>query len=155
VVVVGSVASGVAIPFNAFYSASKAALTRYTEALRQEVRHLGVRVALVEPGDVRTGFWDVARVAPPRVPAYAGLRERVLASLPSLLAGAIDPAEVAAAIEEAAMSDVPAPVYRVGASARRVPWMRALMPAAMFERGLRRRFGIEGMEAPGSATIPA
>jgi NAD(P)-dependent dehydrogenase (short-subunit alcohol dehydrogenase family) len=143
VVVVGSIAAGVAIPLNAFYAASKAALARYTEALRLEVRHLGVRVALVEPGDVRTRFWDDARVVPPVVPAYAELRRRVLDALGPALAGALDPAEVAAAVVEAAVAEAPAPVYRVGAMTRRMPWMRALMPATVFEGGLRRRFGLD------------
>jgi NAD(P)-dependent dehydrogenase (short-subunit alcohol dehydrogenase family) len=147
VVVVGSVAAGVTIPLNAFYAASKAALTRYTEGLRHEVRHLGVRVALVEPGDVRTRLWDDGRVVPPRIPAYAALRERVLAGIGPLRASAITPGEVAAAIVEAAEAEAPEPVYRVGAMARRLPWMRVLMPAWVFEEGLRRRFGIAGMEA--------
>ena len=76
VVFVGSVAASVAIPLNAYYAASKAALARYSEALRQEVQHLGVRVTLVEPGDVRTRFWESARVVPSQIPAYASLRAR-------------------------------------------------------------------------------
>lgn len=147
VVLVGSIAASVAIPLNAFYAASKAALARYAEALRQETRHLGVRVALVEPGDVRTRFWESARLVRARIPAYAPVRERVLAALQPLLAGAIDPGEVASAVVLAASADAPAPVYRVGSSARRIPWMRALMPAGSFEQGLRRRFGLADLGA--------
>jgi 3-oxoacyl-[acyl-carrier protein] reductase len=40
----------------AAYCASKAALNAFTEALMQEVRQDGVRVAAVLPGSVRTGF---------------------------------------------------------------------------------------------------
>ena len=40
----------------AAYCASKAALNAFTEALMQEVRHDGIRVACVMPGSVRTGF---------------------------------------------------------------------------------------------------
>jgi NAD(P)-dependent dehydrogenase (short-subunit alcohol dehydrogenase family) len=40
----------------AAYCASKAALNAFSEALMQEVRHDGVRVAYVLPGSVRTGF---------------------------------------------------------------------------------------------------
>ena len=40
----------------AAYCASKAGLNAFSEALMQEVRHDGIRVAYVMPGSVRTGF---------------------------------------------------------------------------------------------------
>lgn len=40
----------------AAYCASKAALNAFSEALMQEVRHDGIRVAYVLPGSVNTGF---------------------------------------------------------------------------------------------------
>ncbi|MPY89215.1 MAG: SDR family oxidoreductase [Luteitalea sp.] len=40
----------------AAYCASKAGLDAFTEALMQEVRYDGIRVAVVAPGSVRTGF---------------------------------------------------------------------------------------------------
>ena len=56
IVNMSSVAGVLSIPFQAMYSASKAALEAMTQALRLEVRGMGVRVTLVEPGDTRTGF---------------------------------------------------------------------------------------------------
>jgi NAD(P)-dependent dehydrogenase (short-subunit alcohol dehydrogenase family) len=44
------------LPFQSFYSASKFALEGFTESLRHEVGGYGIRVVLVEPGDVKTGF---------------------------------------------------------------------------------------------------
>ncbi|MEO3888742.1 hypothetical protein [Nonomuraea sp. B5E05] len=41
-------AAWVGEPGEGFYAASKAALARYSEALRHEVWHLGIHVALVE-----------------------------------------------------------------------------------------------------------
>ncbi|GAB3504725.1 SDR family oxidoreductase [Amycolatopsis cihanbeyliensis] len=58
---VGSLAAWVGEPGEGFYAASKAALARYTEALRQEVWHLGIAVSLVEPGAFRTGRCAAAR----------------------------------------------------------------------------------------------
>ena len=40
------------------YGATKAGLAYWSYALRREVGHLGVRVCLVEPGPVRTEFFD-------------------------------------------------------------------------------------------------
>jgi NAD(P)-dependent dehydrogenase (short-subunit alcohol dehydrogenase family) len=53
---ISSLASTNPFPEAAAYCASKAALNAFTEALMQEVRHDGIRVACVLPGSVRTGF---------------------------------------------------------------------------------------------------
>ena len=53
---VSSVAGALAIPFQAFYSASKAAMNSLVLALANEVRPFGIRVLAVMPGDVKTGF---------------------------------------------------------------------------------------------------
>jgi len=57
VVNVSSMAGRVVGPLFAPYSASKHALEATSDALRREVRRLGVRVVVVEPGVVRTGIW--------------------------------------------------------------------------------------------------
>lgn len=56
IVIVSSVAGAIAIPFQTFYSASKAALNAYAIALANEVRPFGVTVTAVMPGDISTGF---------------------------------------------------------------------------------------------------
>jgi len=53
---IGSVASIIPIPYQAFYSAAKAALDAYSEALSMEVAGFGIKVCVIEPGDTRTGF---------------------------------------------------------------------------------------------------
>jgi short-subunit dehydrogenase len=52
----GSLAGLVPIPFQAFYSSSKYAVESFTEALRIELAPFGIKVALIEPGDFKTGF---------------------------------------------------------------------------------------------------
>ena len=51
-----SVAGVLPIPFQTWYSVSKAAVNAYTQAVDNEVRPYGVRVCAVMPGDMRTGF---------------------------------------------------------------------------------------------------
>lgn len=58
IVNLSSVAAVTPIPFQAFYSASKAAINAYTMALANEVRPYGVSVCAVMPGDAATGFTD-------------------------------------------------------------------------------------------------
>jgi short-subunit dehydrogenase len=57
IVLIGSAAAFHPLPFAASYSASKAGLARYAEALRIGVAKHGVRVTLVSPGfiDTRAG----------------------------------------------------------------------------------------------------
>ncbi len=61
IVIVSSVAGAIPIPFQTYYSATKAAINAYTSALSNEVRPYGVTVTAVMPGDIATGFTD-ARV---------------------------------------------------------------------------------------------
>lgn len=51
-----SVASVTPIPYQAFYSAAKAAINSVVMALRNELKGTGIRVAAVLPGDVKTDF---------------------------------------------------------------------------------------------------
>jgi short-subunit dehydrogenase len=53
---IGSVAGDFPIPFQTYYSASKAALETYSLALANELRPLGVRVTVVKPGDTKSNF---------------------------------------------------------------------------------------------------
>ncbi len=58
VVVVLSLAAVRAIPFEAYYAASKAAAARWLETLAFEARNDGVMVKRLSPGFVDTGFLD-------------------------------------------------------------------------------------------------
>ena len=56
IVSLSSVAAPIPIPFQAYYSASKAAINAYSMALANEVRPFGVSVCTIQPGDIKTGF---------------------------------------------------------------------------------------------------
>ena len=56
IVNLSSVAGAIPIPFQPYYSASKAAINSYTMALANEVKPFGIQVCCVQPGDIRTGF---------------------------------------------------------------------------------------------------
>lgn len=60
IVVIGSVVGRNVSPFSAVYGSTKFAVHGMTEALRREVAGLGVRVSLVEPGIVVSGFQAIA-----------------------------------------------------------------------------------------------
>lgn len=56
ILLVGSIASHFSIPFQSFYSASKAALNDFALALRTEVAPWSITVGCLLPGDVKTAF---------------------------------------------------------------------------------------------------
>lgn len=53
---ISSVAGFLSIPYQAFYSVSKYGVEAYSRALRCEVAQFGIDVAMVQPGDTKTGF---------------------------------------------------------------------------------------------------
>lgn len=53
---VSSVAAKLALPFQAMYSATKAAVSSLTEALRAEVKPFNIKVTSILPGDVASEF---------------------------------------------------------------------------------------------------
>jgi short-subunit dehydrogenase len=57
---VASTAGMQPMPYSAGYSAAKAYVLTFSEALHQELRGLGVTVTALAPGPVSTEFWDVA-----------------------------------------------------------------------------------------------
>lgn len=60
IVIIGSVVGRHISPFSAAYGASKFAVHALAESLRREVGPKGVRVSLVEPGAVLSGFQSAA-----------------------------------------------------------------------------------------------
>jgi len=53
---IGSVAGELAIPFQTFYSMTKASIQLYTEGLANELKPFGIKVSCVLPGDTKTDF---------------------------------------------------------------------------------------------------
>jgi uncharacterized protein len=57
---VGSTAGMQPMPYSAGYSAAKAYILTFSEALHQELRDRGVTVTVLAPGPVETDFWQIA-----------------------------------------------------------------------------------------------
>lgn len=58
IVNLSSIAGALSLPYQAWYSISKAAVLAFSEALRNEVRQFGIYVIAILPGDIKTGFTD-------------------------------------------------------------------------------------------------
>jgi short-subunit dehydrogenase len=71
IVLVGSLAGILAIPFQTHYSATKYAIEGLTEGLRQELHGFGIKVSAVRPGDIRTNFNDATQKFLPEDSPYS------------------------------------------------------------------------------------
>ena len=74
-----SVAAPIAIPFQAYYSASKAAVRTYSLALQSEVKPYGIEICCIMPGDIATGFTAARRKNPAGDELYNGRISRSVA----------------------------------------------------------------------------
>lgn len=145
IVNVGSIGGDVALPFQGFYSASKAALVAYSAALRMEVAPFGVQVTLVAPGDFRTGFTSarvVAQGAQAAESAYGARATRAIAAMGRDEQEGADPRAVGELIVRLVETKRPRAIYTVGAAVQRAaPLLRRLMPARVFERIIASHYG--------------
>ena len=78
IVLVSSLGGVIALPFQAFYSASKFALEGFGEALAYEVAPFGIDVTLVQPGNIKTEFTAVRKVLDDSGGAYAAAAQKAI-----------------------------------------------------------------------------
>ncbi len=131
------------LPFVGFYSASKFAVEGYTEALRHEVKPFNIRVSLVEPGSIKTQFWQNQQDASGKISDYDPWRQGLVEVREQFMQKAIEPTAVAEAILRIIESKSPRLRYAVGSDAARIARMQRLLPEAMFEKGMRRTLGLD------------
>jgi NAD(P)-dependent dehydrogenase (short-subunit alcohol dehydrogenase family) len=146
---ISSVLGLVPAPYFASYAATKHAIEGYSESVDHEVRELGVRVLLVEPGYTRTGL--VANVMQPDapLPVYAEQRHVLDGLIAREIAEGDDPATVAKSIVAAATDAKPKLRYTAGSTARRISILRRFVPAWAFDRQIRKlnRLPARGFDA--------
>jgi NADP-dependent 3-hydroxy acid dehydrogenase YdfG len=58
---IGSFAGKLVVPVNGVYSATKFALEAINDAMRLELQLFGIRVILIEPGNIRTNFMETSQ----------------------------------------------------------------------------------------------
>ena len=74
-----SIAGILPIPFQLWYSVSKASIAAYALALQNEIRPYGITVCAILPGDISSGFTDARKKSSAGDDAYAGRIARSVA----------------------------------------------------------------------------
>lgn len=146
VVNIGSVSGVLVTPFAGAYCASKAAVHALSDALRMELAPFGIRVMEVQPGAIDTHFGKNASAQAEQLiaedspwwPVRDGIRARANASQDN-------PTPVVAcakAVFDAALKNRPPALLRVGNGSRAMPLLAALLPRALLQKILMKRFGL-------------
>ena len=129
IVLISSVAAPIAIPFQSFYSASKAAISSLTLALRNEVKPFGVKVCAVLPGDVKTGFTAARRKSLAGADVYGKALEHAVAVMEHDEQSGMPPVRIAKAVLRAASTRNPRAFRTVGLQYHLILLLAKLLPA--------------------------
>jgi NAD(P)-dependent dehydrogenase (short-subunit alcohol dehydrogenase family) len=123
---VSSIAAGVGVPMSSLYSASKWGLEGFYESLFNELKHRDIRVSVIHPGNVNTGFNETGNTYSPRGDSEVDTRyARVVARIDSRYG--IPPQRVARVMVRAMESRRPRFCYLVGGNARKAYWAKRLL----------------------------
>jgi NAD(P)-dependent dehydrogenase (short-subunit alcohol dehydrogenase family) len=136
-----SLAGLVPLPFWGHYNASKFAVEGLMESLRHELKPLGIQVALVEPGSIKTPFYSQPQCA--AMAEYSPWRDRFFKAMKGFEEKAPGPEVVAEVFARIVRSKRPALRNTVTAEATLFPFLRWLLPAGAFEGGVRSGFKLD------------
>ena len=146
VVNIGSVSALLVTPFAGAYCASKAAVHALSDALRMELAPFSIEVMEVQPGAIASSFGANAsqqaealiRQDSPWWPLCDGIRARARASQDNPSPASDFAAHLLAAVQR----DKRPRLLRLGNGSRALPLLATLLPKALLERVLRKRFGL-------------
>ena len=129
IVNLSSVAGAIPIPFQTYYSCSKAAINAYTMATANEVKPFGVQMCCVQPGDIRTGFTAARQKLHEGDDVYGGRIARSVAGMEKDEQGGMSPETAGKFICHVATRRGCRPVCTIGASYRFFCFLAKVLPA--------------------------
>jgi len=125
IVMTSSVMGLISTPGRGAYAASKYALEAWSDALRMELRHTGIKVSLIEPGPIRTRFTDnVNQTQRDKPVENPGIAARFT----------LGPEAVVAKVRHAFESKHPKLRYPVTLVTWAVSLLKRLLPASMMDK---------------------
>lgn len=133
---VSSVAGRMGLPGSPAYISSKFALEGLTECLRYELGQFGIKVTLIEPGVVKTNFFESMRIPKSCAdPKYKALTDHMLSGISMMVQMGTPPSQVANAIMSAVKDgDKMLPRYVVGTDAEMFMKAKASKTDIEFEK---------------------
>jgi len=118
IVNISSVVGKIGLPGSPAYISTKFALEGLSECLRYELGQFGIKTTLIEPGVIKTNFFNSMKVPESKIdPKYKELTENILAGLKMMAEMGTAPSQVADVIIKAIHDDEILPRYIVGTDA--------------------------------------
>ncbi|QLH07344.1 SDR family oxidoreductase [Nitrosopumilus ureiphilus] len=115
---ISSVAGRMGLPGSPAYISSKFALEGLGECLRYELGQFGIKTTLIEPGVIKTNFFESMKIPDSKKdPKYKELTDHILSGLKMMVQMGTPPSEVAKVIIKAIHDDEMLPRYIVGTDA--------------------------------------
>ena len=131
IVNISSVAAVAHIPFQTYYSASKAAIESYTCSLANEVKPFEITVTCVQPGDIATGFTEARRKSAVGDDVYNGRISRSVAGMEKDERNGMRPETAGKYIAKIAQKTRVKPIYTLGAGYKCLSILCKLLPCCL------------------------
>lgn len=148
---VSSIGGRVAFPTYGAYAAAKFALEGFSDALRREVGRLGVKVIVIEPGNVATPIWGkgvaimdelTATMTADQHARYDDLVTAMREQAAARAGDGIQPLDAAKVIADAVQARNPRTRYLVGRDAKLGAVVSGLLSDRAFDRFVARNLGL-------------
>ncbi len=134
IVNISSVAAPVPIPFQAYYSCSKAAINSYSCALANELRPFGVSVCAVQPGDIASSFTSARKKTLTGDEVYGGRISRGVETMERDERNGMSPDTAGAYIAKIALKPRIKPLYAIGLKYKFFCFLCKILPCGIQNR---------------------
>lgn len=145
IIIIGSIGGLIGLPFIGHYSASKFALDGMVQALRIETAPFGIEASILHPGDIQTDI-STNQIEGRRTQSESVYRDRFKATIEAYdksVANARKPDVIADAVARMlGRRHLPPRVIAGTPNERSGVLLKALLPPRVFERILRRTYGL-------------
>ncbi len=134
---VASVGGRVTFPFYSLYHATKWAVEGFSESLQFELEKFNIRVKIIEPGPIKTDFYDRSQdlTSKDGLTAYDDFADKVLPNMQKAGDEAPDGSVVAQSIFEAATDGTKK--LRYGVNTKGILYARRFLPDSVFFKVIR------------------
>ncbi|MEZ5307778.1 MAG: SDR family oxidoreductase [Pyrinomonadaceae bacterium] len=141
IVNVASVGGRVTFPLYSLYHGTKWAVEGFSESLQHELRQFNIRIKIIEPGPIKTEFYERSMdiIKPENTDAYDGYVSRVLPKLEKAGMDAPGPEIVAEAIFKAATDRTFK--LRYSANSKMLLTLRRILPDSLYSFVVRTAVG--------------
>lgn len=131
---ISSIGSEMGLPFRGFYSASKSALDKVTEAIRYEVSHWNIQICSLHLGDIKTNIAD-NRVHSKVSEPYKIVFNKVYQLMNSHVNDGTEPIKVAEYIQNLLLKNTWKVHYYFGKPSQCLGvYLKRFLPQSIFER---------------------